>query len=71
MVNNNREGGLLYFSVGEVNPVVTIDRNQFKENCRKYYGNFTTCKAAVDMDVQNTQSVFFRVSKIGIEKVSC
>lgn len=62
VLNENKEGGLLYTSVGEVNPIVTIDRNQFRDNCKKLYGNFTTCKAAVDMNVQNTQTIFFRVS---------
>ncbi|XP_017774038.1 PREDICTED: protein bark beetle isoform X2 [Nicrophorus vespilloides] len=60
VMEGNREGGLVYNSAGEVNPVVTIDKNQFKDNCLKLYGNFTTCKAAVDVDVQNTQTVFFR-----------
>ncbi|XP_045480313.1 protein bark beetle isoform X1 [Harmonia axyridis] len=59
-MENNREGGLLYMSAGEVNPVVTVEKNQFKNNCKKFYGNFTTCNAAVEMDVQNTESIFFR-----------
>lgn len=49
-------------SAGEVNPIITIDRNQFINNGFKLYGNFTTCKAAVDIDVQNTQLMYFRVS---------
>ncbi|KAF2901827.1 hypothetical protein ILUMI_04359, partial [Ignelater luminosus] len=60
IVSKNREGGLLYVSAGEVNPIVTIERNQFKNNCEKLYGNFSTCKGAVDMDIQNTQTVYFR-----------
>ncbi|KAG5895778.1 hypothetical protein JTB14_001625 [Gonioctena quinquepunctata] len=60
VVNNNREGALLYMASGEVNPTVTIEKNQFKNNCRKLYGNFTTCRSAVEMDVQNTQTIFFR-----------
>jgi hypothetical protein len=62
VVNKNREGAIRYTSAGEVNPIVTIDKNQFKYNCEKLYGNFTTCNAAVEIDVQNTQTIFFRVS---------
>ncbi|XP_044255606.1 protein bark beetle isoform X2 [Tribolium madens] len=60
VVNNNREGAMLYMSAGEVNPIVTIDKNQFRYNCEKLYGNFTTCNAAVEIDIQNTQTIFFR-----------
>ncbi|KAJ8919535.1 hypothetical protein NQ315_002156 [Exocentrus adspersus] len=60
VINNNYQGALLYTSAGEVNPIVTIDSNQFKDNCRELYGNFTTCKSAIEMDIQNTQTVFFR-----------
>ncbi|KAJ8986059.1 hypothetical protein NQ317_003352 [Molorchus minor] len=60
VINNNQLGALLYNSAGEVNPIVTIQRNQFKNNCRKFYGNFTTCKSAIEMDVQNTQTIHFR-----------
>jgi hypothetical protein len=60
VVNKNREGAIRYTSAGEVNPIVTIDKNQFKYNCEKLYGNFTTCNAAVEIDVQNTQTIFFR-----------
>ncbi|KAL3267568.1 hypothetical protein HHI36_011686 [Cryptolaemus montrouzieri] len=60
VMENNKEGAFLYMSAGEVNPIVTIDKNQFKNNCKKFYGNFTTCKSAIDIDVQNTESIFFR-----------
>ncbi|XP_049825562.1 protein bark beetle isoform X2 [Aethina tumida] len=60
MINYNRQGGILYNSVGEVNPVVTIEKTQFKANCRQLYGNFTTCKSAIHMDVQNTHTIYFR-----------
>lgn len=60
-MDNNRQGGLLYVSAGEVNPIVTVERNQFRGNCQKLYGNFTTCKSAIDMDIQNTRTVYFRV----------
>lgn len=61
IISNNTQGALLYMGAGEVNPIVTIERNQFKGNCKQLYGNFTTCKSAIEMDVQNTQNVFFRV----------
>ncbi|CAH1173589.1 unnamed protein product [Phaedon cochleariae] len=60
IVNNNGQSAILYMASGEVNPTVTIEKNQFKNNCRKLYGNFTTCKSAVEIDVQNTQSIYFR-----------
>lgn len=61
VINNNKEGGILYMSAGEVHPIITIDRNQFVYNGEKLYGNFSTSKATVDIDVQNTQVLFFRV----------
>ncbi|XP_063235879.1 protein bark beetle isoform X2 [Bacillus rossius redtenbacheri] len=60
VLSNNREGAVSYSSAGEVNPAVTLEWNQFTRNCAKLYGNFSTCKAAVDMDVQNTQNIYFR-----------
>lgn len=60
--DNNRQGGLNYHSVGEVNPIITMDKNQFTNNCEKLYGNFSTCQASVYLDIQNTQTLFFRVS---------
>ncbi|VEN48816.1 unnamed protein product [Callosobruchus maculatus] len=60
VINNNGQSALLYMGAGEVNPIVTIEKNQFRNNCRKLYGNFTTCRSAIEVDVQNTQTVFFR-----------
>lgn len=57
-----QEGAIKYASAGEVNAVITFERNQFVGNCEKLYGNFSTCKAAVSLDIQNTQNVYFRVS---------
>ncbi|XP_034826785.1 protein bark beetle isoform X2 [Maniola hyperantus] len=57
---NNRDGAITYQSVGEVNPLVAISRNEITRNCLKLYGNFTTCQAAVIVDVQNTQTLVFR-----------
>ncbi|OAD61568.1 hypothetical protein WN48_00079 [Eufriesea mexicana] len=39
---------------------MTLERNQFINNCEKLYGNFSTCKSAVWLDIQNTQSLYFR-----------
>lgn len=62
VINNNGQSGLMYMASGEVNPILTIEKNQFKSNCRKLYGNFTTCKSGLEIDVQNTQTIFFRVN---------
>lgn len=62
VISNCREGAIKYASAGEVNAIMTLEYNQFMNNCEKLYGNFSTCKSAVWLDVQNTQSLFFRVS---------
>lgn len=61
-ISNCREGAIKYANVGEVNAIITLERNQFVNNCEKLYGNFSTCKSALWFDVQNTQSLYFRVS---------
>lgn len=60
MIGNQR-GAVSYISAGEVNPAVTLEWNQIRGNGNKLYGNFTSAEAAVMMDVQNTQNIFFRV----------
>ncbi|XP_070163334.1 protein bark beetle [Polyergus mexicanus] len=60
MISNCREGAIKYASAGEVNAIMTFERNQFTNNCEKLYGNFSTCKSALWLDVQNTQSLYFR-----------
>lgn len=60
IVSHCQEGAVKYASAGEVNAIMTLEKNQFVDNCHKLYGNFSTCKAAVVLDVQNTQSLFFR-----------
>ena len=57
--NNNERGAVKYTSAGEMNPILTLARNQFDSNCNDLYGNFSTCKSAVHLDIQNTQDVFF------------
>lgn len=59
-LTNNWQGAVQYVSAGEVNPRTTLEWNQIKDNCVQLYGNFTTCKAAVEMDLQNTQNLHFR-----------
>lgn len=63
-LSDNWFGAMHYVSAGEVNPRVTLEWNQIKDNCAKLYGNFTTCLGAVTMDLQNTQNLHFRVSLI-------
>ncbi|XP_012253572.2 protein bark beetle isoform X3 [Athalia rosae] len=60
MISNCREEAVRYASAGEVNAIMTLERNQIINNCAKLYGNITTCKAAVTLDVRNTQSIYFR-----------
>ncbi|KAK0090170.1 hypothetical protein PV325_002595 [Microctonus aethiopoides] len=59
-ISHSQEGAVSYMNAGEVNAIITLERNQFFNNCRKLYGNFSTCKAAVWLDVQNTQLIYFR-----------
>lgn len=54
-------GAVYYSSAGEINPLLTMEWNQVVDNGVKLYGNFTTCDAAVELDVQNMDSLFFRV----------
>lgn len=50
-----------YSSAGEVSPILSLDQNRFVDNGQQFYGNFSTCEAAVQLDVQNMHSMFFRV----------
>lgn len=62
VLKDNWAGALFYVSVGEVNPRLTMEWNQITNNCRKLWGNFTSCDSAVTLDLQNTQNLHFRVS---------
>ncbi|KAL9707408.1 hypothetical protein quinque_010926 [Culex quinquefasciatus] len=53
-------GAILYATVGEVSPVLTMERNRFVRNCRQLYGNFSSCDSTIRADVQNMQSLYFR-----------
>ena len=48
-----------YTSAGELNPIITMQRNQVRNNCVSLYGNFSTCVSAIKFDIQNHQDVFF------------
>ncbi|CAG0896137.1 unnamed protein product [Darwinula stevensoni] len=60
VIRNNTGGAISYSSAGEVNPTLTVERNQFDMNGKLLYGNFTTSKAAVVLDLQNTPNVYFK-----------
>lgn len=65
-ISNAVGGAFVYTTAGEVSPILTMESNRFVNNCRQHYGNFTTCDAAVKIDVQNMQTFHFRVSFIYI-----
>lgn len=54
-------GAVTYSTAGEVSPILTFDRNRISNNCRQLFGNFSTCNGAIMVDVQNMQSLFFKV----------
>ena len=56
---NNERGAVFYTSAGELNPIITMQRNQVRNNCVSLYGNFSTCQSAIKFDIQNHQDVFF------------
>lgn len=60
-MSNCREGALTYANAGEVNAILTLEKNRITNNCEKLYGNFTTCKSSIWLDLQNTQSLYFKV----------
>ena len=45
-----------------------MEWNQIVDNGAQLYGNFSTAEAAVALDVQNMDSLLFRVSFLGIFK---
>ncbi|XP_014664130.1 PREDICTED: uncharacterized protein LOC106806643 [Priapulus caudatus] len=58
-IENNVDGGIHYSSVGETVPSVYIEHNYLAYNGRLVH-NFTTSDAAVLVDMQNTQTLWFR-----------
>ena len=57
--DNNQKGAVKYTSAGEMNPILTMARNQFTRNCEDLYGNYSSCESAIFVDIQNTQDFFF------------
>ncbi|CAD7000236.1 unnamed protein product [Ceratitis capitata] len=53
------KGAVTYASAGEVTPTLTLTSNRIQANCHQLYGNFSTCKSALTVDVQNMHSLYF------------
>lgn len=60
----NVEGAVFTATAGEVNPWLCITKSRIENNGRQLYGNFTTSRGAVHMDLQNMQDVYFKVSNV-------
>lgn len=60
LIVRNNLGGMIYQSVGETSPSVSISQSHFENNCLELYGNFTACSSAVYLHLQNTQHFYFR-----------
>ena len=58
----NFNGAFMYASVGEINPIISLNHNQFIGNCQQFFGNFSSCNSAVVADLQNTPQFDFQVS---------
>lgn len=56
------KGAVSYASAGEVTPTLTLIGNRIERNCKQLYGNFSTCASALNLDVQNMNSLYFMVS---------
>ncbi|QQP38367.1 Putative LOC100120269, partial [Caligus rogercresseyi] len=64
--DGNQRGAIEYVSAGEINPIITIQRNRFVNNGVSLYGNFSTCRyGGVNLDVQNTRDMFFYNNYVG------
>ncbi|CAL4091082.1 unnamed protein product, partial [Meganyctiphanes norvegica] len=57
---DNQEGAVFAATAGEVNPWLCLSWSRIERNGRKMYGNFTTTRAAVHMDLQNMQDIYFK-----------
>ena len=60
---NNEAGAVFCATAGEINPWLTLGWSRIEHNGRKLYGNFTTSKAALNLDLQNMQDVYIKVYK--------
>uniref|UniRef100_A0A0K8VVP7 Neurotrypsin n=1 Tax=Bactrocera latifrons TaxID=174628 RepID=A0A0K8VVP7_BACLA len=58
-ISNAVKGAVTYSSAGEVTPTLTLTSNRIQGNCHQLYGNFSTCKSALSIDVQNMHSLYF------------
>ncbi|RWS09858.1 uncharacterized protein B4U79_09122 [Dinothrombium tinctorium] len=58
-VSNNALGAIIYKTAGETSPSVSFGHNIFENNCEELYSNFTSCEAAVSLEVQNIRNFYF------------
>ncbi|EDW76452.2 uncharacterized protein Dwil_GK14651 [Drosophila willistoni] len=58
-ISGAMKGAVSYASAGEVTPTLTLIGNRIEKNCRQLYGNFSTCSSALNLDVQNMNSLYF------------
>lgn len=58
----NVEGAAFATTAGEVNPWLSFSYSRMENNGRQLYGNFSTTRAAVHLDLQNMQDVYIKVS---------
>lgn len=59
---NNDEGAIFAATAGEVNPWLCFSYSRIENNGKQLYGNFTTTRAAIHLDLQNMQDVYIKVS---------
>ncbi|XP_069174616.1 protein bark beetle isoform X1 [Procambarus clarkii] len=57
---DNVEGAFFTATAGEVNPWMCLSYSRIENNGRQLYGNFTTTRAAVYLDLQNMQDIYFK-----------
>ncbi|XP_069990075.1 protein bark beetle isoform X2 [Penaeus vannamei] len=57
---NNNEGAIFAATAGEVNPWLCFSYSRIENNGKQLYGNFTTTRAAVHLDLQNMQDVYIK-----------
>ncbi|XP_034471844.1 protein bark beetle [Drosophila innubila] len=58
-ISGAMKGAVSYASAGEVTPTLTLIGNRIERNCKQLYGNFSTCASALNLDVQNMNSLYF------------
>ncbi|KAK7076789.1 hypothetical protein SK128_004223, partial [Halocaridina rubra] len=60
---DNVGGAVFAATAGEVNPWLCISYSRIENNGLQLYGNFTTTRAAVHLDLQNMQDVYFKMHR--------